>query len=106
MAEEFALQKSHRNRGAVQLYEGSISAFTARMNGARDDFLTRSCFSLDENRGVRGRHCANQVPCAHQRGSPSDDSFEKMLLVEVSAHPLCGARVCTRNTWTAGRASS
>src|SRR5579864_4442306 len=59
VTEEFTLQKSYRNRGAVQLYEGSISAFTASMNGSRDDFLTRSCFAFDENRGVRGRHGAN-----------------------------------------------
>src|SRR5246127_5655771 len=76
MAEEFALQKSHRNRGAVQLYEGSISTFTASMNGARDDFLARSCFALDENCGVRGRHRANQVQRFHQSCAAADDSFK------------------------------
>src|SRR5271163_2288237 len=102
MAEEFALQKSHRNRGAVQLYEGSISAFTARMNGARDDFLARSCFALDENCGVRWRHRANQVQRFHQSRAAPDDSFKCLLLGEVFAgkqHACEALRIRKSNIW-------
>src|SRR5277367_5181301 len=94
MAEEFALQKSHRNRGAVQLYEGSIPAFTASMDGARDDFLARSCFALDENCGVRGRHRANQVQRFHQSRAAPDDSFKCLLLGEVLLAKLMPTKLC------------
>src|ERR1700683_126027 len=109
MAEEFALQKSHRNRGAVQLYEGSISAFTGSMNGARDDFLARSCFALDENCGVRGRHRANQVQRFHQSRAAPDDSFKCLLLGEVfvgKAHAYKALCVRKSNTWASHTPSS
>src|SRR5271163_1397967 len=109
MAEEFALQKSHRNRGAVQLYEGSISAFTASMNRARDDFLARSCFALDENCGVRGRHRANQVQRFHQSRAAPDDSFKCLLLGEVfvgKAHAYEALCVRKSNTWASHTPSS
>src|SRR5580693_7249806 len=109
MAEEFALQKSHRNCGAVQLYEGSISAFTASMNGARDDFLARSCFALDENCGVRRRHRANQVQRFHQSRAAPDDSFKCLLLGEVfvgKAHAYKALCVRKSNTWASHTSSS
>src|SRR6202522_4825068 len=109
MAEEFALQKSHRNRGAVQLYEGSIPAFTASMDGARDDFLARSCFALDENCGVRGRHRANQVQRFHQSRAAADDSFKWLLLGEVfvgKAHAYKALCVRKSNTWASHTPSS
>ena len=49
MAEEFAFQKVHWDRGTVQLNEWSGPAFTLLVDGARDQFLARSGFALDEN---------------------------------------------------------
>src|SRR5579864_8363384 len=102
MAEEFTLQKSHRNRGAVQLYKGPIPAFTASMNGARDDFLARSCFAFDENRGVRGGDHANQVQRFHQSCAAPDDSFKCMQFREVfvdKARACEALRMRQSNAW-------
>ena len=53
--EQFALQQPGGNGGAVQLDERAIAARTQAVNGARQQLLAGSRFSLDQHGGIGGR---------------------------------------------------
>ena len=59
MAEQFAFEQPGRNGGAVELDEGALAALTEAVNGARQQFLAGSRFSLDEHCGIGGRDRLN-----------------------------------------------
>jgi len=48
VAEKLAFQQIQRNGGAIQLYKRTSAARADVVNGARNQFLARACFSLNK----------------------------------------------------------
>src|SRR5581483_2923615 len=51
VAEQRALDESLGERGAIQLNERAVAALALRVNGAREELLTRARLPLEEHRG-------------------------------------------------------
>src|SRR6202162_1411709 len=62
MTEEFTLQQPGGNRGTVQFDEDAIFPWAHAVNSARDQLLTRSGLTQDQDRGItwRNRSCLGQ----------------------------------------------
>ncbi len=73
VTEHFALQKAHRNRGAVQLHERMGASLAAFMNGARHEFLARSGFTQQEHGRIAGSHGFHLTQDRPDRRAVADD---------------------------------
>ena len=76
MSKKFAFEKIGRNGGAVQADEGAAAPRAKIVDGTRDQFFARTCFSLDEDAGVGGRDTLDIFEHGFERGALSDDLLE------------------------------
>ena len=83
MAKQFAFQQVYWNRGAVQLNEWACPAFTLHVDRTRDQFLTRSCFALDEN--CAGRRADSQDVIQHYTHA---NGLDPIMPSKPSQHPF------------------
>src|SRR6266404_1935449 len=79
MAEQFALEQSRRNRGAIHSDERLVAARTSIVDGASDEFLARPCFAEDENRGVGRSHDFDLIQRSREGSAPADKVLEFIL---------------------------
>src|SRR5258708_9134244 len=71
VSEEFALQKSFRERGAVQSHKRLIPSRAVFVNGARREFLAGAALPMNQHGGVRWRDFLNEpVNLLHARALP------------------------------------
>src|SRR5580704_11340887 len=75
MAKKFAFQQVLWDCGTVQLNECSGSAITLHVDRARDQFLTRACFALDENRADGRANSQNLIEHFAERLAGSYNAF-------------------------------
>src|SRR4051794_3024977 len=83
VAEHLAFEKPGWDRGAVQFDERVLAAATEIVNGARDQFLARPRFPVDEDGGIGGRNGLDLLKNAAQRGATSHDLFEVQLAADL-----------------------
>ena len=62
VAEKLGLDMRLGNGGAVQLHENAVAAQALGVNGARNQFLARSRFAVDEHAAVGRRHQPDLLP--------------------------------------------
>src|SRR5262245_33831783 len=88
MAEQFALQQTKRNGGAVDLNECLSSPRAQVVNRACDQFLAGTRFTLDEHSSVRKGDLGHGVQHLFQGGAVAYDFLEVVVaadfLLEVS----------------------
>ena len=60
MPKELAFQQPSRNRRTVELDETAILSQTHTVDGASDEFLTRTRFPQNQYSGITLRHCPGQ----------------------------------------------
>src|SRR5690242_15920038 len=73
VAEHLALEKILRNRRRVHGDQWSVASRAARMDGTRDELLTRSGFTMDEDRRVRACDQADACPEVGHRLASADE---------------------------------
>src|SRR3984957_9554565 len=73
VSEQLAFEQSRRNGRAVQLNEGLRSPWAQIMNGPSDEFLSRACLSVNQDRRVRWRYLFHMFEDSAQRGTISND---------------------------------
>src|SRR4030095_1327582 len=76
MAKELALKQSGGNRRAIDFYQGPLAAPAEIVNGARDQFLARAGFALDENRRISRCHRGDLLENLLQTRAFADDFLE------------------------------
>src|SRR6267154_351686 len=79
MSKKFALEQSSWNCGTVELYKGPLLAHAAIMNGAHNQFLSRTGFSQKQYSGVAGSHGFHEIQNAVESRTLSHNSFEVHL---------------------------
>src|SRR5207244_6750143 len=79
VAEQFALEQSRRNRGAIHPDERLVAAGTSIVDGASDEFLARPCLTQDENRGVSRSHDLDLIERCPEGSAPADHVLEFIL---------------------------
>src|SRR5690349_1830899 len=72
MAEELALEKLPRNRGAIDSDQWAIPADTALVDFVGDQFLARSRLTENKHRSLRGRDQVNLVHDVFECGTLAD----------------------------------
>ena len=85
MAEQLGLEQRLGDRAAVERHEPVHPARAVVVDGARDDFLSRSGLTGDEERAVRGRDGLQQLKQVSHRAALADDPFEPIALLELRA---------------------
>src|ERR1700731_466375 len=99
VTEEFTLQESHRNRGAVQLDERASRPSATSVNGRGDQFFASTCLAFDQDRRVRRSNCLDQFQDFHQTRAISYDCLNTIdLTVGGLALELC-ERAIIRNRY-------
>src|SRR6267378_4310863 len=73
MSEQLTFQQARRNGRAVELHEGFRPPWTQIMNGAGDQFLSRPCLAINQDRGARRRYSFHMFEDFAQRGTVSND---------------------------------
>src|SRR5580704_2722763 len=71
--EQLAFEQARRNGRAVQLNEGLRSPWAQIMNGPSDQFLSRACLSVNQDRRVRWRYRFHMFEDSAQRSTISND---------------------------------
>src|SRR5262249_22365824 len=66
VAEQFTLQETERNCGAVQFHKGTLLSATQIMDCASDELLTGSGFAQDQNARICRCHQGSQAQRAFQ----------------------------------------
>jgi hypothetical protein len=69
VTEQFALEQSSRNRGAVQGNETLVMARTGFMNGSRNHFFSGARFTLDQRHGIAFGDDANLIQNIDEGGA-------------------------------------
>jgi len=82
MAEQFALEQSRGNRGAIHSHEWPVTARTSIVDGASDEFLARPCLTEDENRGIGRSHDFDLIEPARS------DALRPMMSSNLSSGAL------------------
>src|SRR5215469_156968 len=82
VAEELALQQARGDGRAIELDEGAIAARAQAVNGAREQFLSRAGFALNQDRGVCGRNGFYILQNLAQPGAPAHNVLESVLEVD------------------------
>src|SRR5262250_522751 len=72
--EELALQEAERDRGTIQLDEGSLPAPAQIVDGARNEFFAGSRLPQDQDARIRGSDHGHQAQSGLQGGAVADDS--------------------------------
>src|SRR5205807_3961143 len=85
MPKQLAFQQSQRDGRAIQLGENIVASGTQPVNGARDQFLPGSGFSLDQNCGFRGRHRLYLLQYLAQSGTVAQYVFKMMFCADLIA---------------------
>src|SRR5260221_12520575 len=73
VSKQLAFQQARRNGRAVQLNEGLRAPWAQIMNGARDQFLSRACLAINQDRRIRWRDSFHMFEGSAQRGAISND---------------------------------
>src|SRR5258708_2986930 len=79
VTEQFALEKSRGNRGAIHSYEWPVATGTPVVDGVGDEFLARPCLPQNENRGISWSHDFDIPDCSLERSAPADNLFKLVL---------------------------
>src|SRR5262249_7722793 len=69
MAKELALDQTHRDCGAVDLYQGALASRANIVNRARDHLLASSGLALNQNRRIGRSHGFYLLENALQSGA-------------------------------------
>jgi hypothetical protein len=80
MAKKLALQQIEWNCSTIQFYEGTPAARADVVNRARDQFFAGPCFSMDKNRGIRGRNAFDLLKYRFERSALSYDLLKPALI--------------------------
>src|SRR6185503_10296323 len=76
VAEELAFEKGLGNRGAIHRLEGSARTPSARVEGAREEFLARPAFACEQHRDVALAHRGDLPEDFLHRRRPAHQSAE------------------------------
>src|ERR1700734_563369 len=87
MTKEFTLQQIERNGSAIQPYEGPPAPRAEVMNCVRDQLLAGASFSLNKNRGIRGRDPFHLFEHRFQGRTIADDLLESALIRQLTTTP-------------------
>src|SRR5258708_1134805 len=79
VTEQFALEKSRGNRGAIHSYEWPVATGTPVVDGVGDEFLAGPCLTQNENRGISWSHDFDIPDCSLERSAPADNLFKLVL---------------------------
>src|SRR4029077_8700197 len=82
MSKEFTLEKSGRNRGAVEFYKGPLLTPAALVDGARNQFLSCAGFTEQQYRRVCGSHGLDEIQPPAESRTLSHNSFEVHLATD------------------------
>src|SRR5262245_9957002 len=87
MAEQLALQETERDRGAIELDEGSLPATAQIVDGAGHELFAGSCLAQDQHARIRGGYHGHQVQSGLQGGTVANDGPEisAKLLLEIGS---------------------
>ena len=88
VAEEFALQQSRRNGGAVHGDEGVVAACAALVNGASDKLFAGASLPLDKHCGVGRGHDLDLREHLGQRGAGANDLVEIVRCAKATSDGL------------------
>src|SRR5260370_34209510 len=76
VTEQFALEKSRGNRGAIHSYEWPVATGTPVVDGVGDEFLAGPCLTQSENRGISWSHDFDIPDCSLERSATADNLFK------------------------------
>ena len=76
MTEQFALDKTGRQCGAIDLDQRPIAACAAGMDRTCDQFLAGASLAKDQNRGIGGRNQLDVVKHRVQGSAASNDFLD------------------------------
>ena len=91
VAEEFVLEERFRDRRAVDGDEGAFGAGGELMNGARQQFLSRSAFPEDQDGGVGGRHALDLQEGVLQTLARAHQARQRHALLKLLLEQECAA---------------
>ena len=80
MTEQLALEESQWDGRAIQLHEGPFAPPAVRVDGLSYELFAGTCFTFDENCGVRGRDGSNLVHYSPESRAGPDNVFKSVSL--------------------------
>src|SRR4029079_8430737 len=85
VAEQRALDQTLRQSGAIQLNERTVAALALHVDRAREQFLTRAGFALEENGGARRRGGGDGLQHTSHGGALADHLSLRAGLAHITA---------------------
>jgi hypothetical protein len=99
VAKKFAFQQSERNGRAVYFYERAIPPLAALVDGERNEFLSGSRLTFNQDGGIRGSDRSNEAENRLERLARSHDSTETIFVVTLTIVPG-GSEADIEERWT------
>src|SRR5215470_10584532 len=76
VTEQFTLEQSRGDGGAVYLHKIAACAIAQSMDCARNQFLSRSCLAENQHGSIAGCNCFHLIQHLRQRRALTDNVFE------------------------------
>ena len=79
MTKQFAFQQSRGNGRAVHANKGALAPRAEPVDRPRNQLLSRSCFSMKQDRGIGGGNNRHLVKHFLEGWAPADDILEAVV---------------------------